>query len=251
MIKSELSGIYLFPNLLTYGIGYLIDLTTPKRFTYPSDITIDLSNPNGYITHKNLNWDKTVPEKNLLSIKISIPESNHFYLNKGKGYGNTFGFLGISGGLEYYYSNRYCLNADIGTLTDFIIPFPAPVDYIGPYNQSFARYADLQIGRNFRKFHFDFGIQYTRTAYYERETVELFPVYIDTLRYFKTQKSIGFALSSYFRILPNFNIGLNYYPSFLNWDSDKVETHYSHLLFFELMFRFDGYRPTKKNFNAS
>jgi hypothetical protein len=248
MIKSELSGVYLFPNFLTYGIGYLIDLTTPKRFTYLSEITIDLSNPTGYHTRKKINWDKTVPEKDLLSIKVSIPESNQFYLNKGKGYGNAFGFLGISVGLEYYYSDRYCLNADIGTLTDFMIPFPAPIDHMGPYNQSFARYADLQIGRDLRKSHFDFGVQYTRTAYYERETVELFPVYIDTLRYFKTQKNIGFALSSYYRILPNLNIGLNYYPSILNWDTKKVETHYSHLLFFEIMFRFDGYRPSKKKF---
>jgi hypothetical protein len=247
-VKSELSGVYLFFNIFTYGIGYLVDLTSPKRFTYPPEITIDPSTPNGYIVQKGPKWDKIIPEKNLLSIKISIPESNHFYLNKGKGYGNAFGFLGISGGIEYYFSKRYCINTDFGTLTDFIIPFPAPFDRMGPYNQSFARYADLQIGRDSRKFHFDFGIQYTRTAYYERETVELFPVYIDTLRYSKTQKNIGFALSSYFRILPNFNIGLNYYPSFLNWDSAKVEAHYSHLLFFELMFRFDGYRPNKRKF---
>jgi hypothetical protein len=247
-IKSELSGVYLFLNIYTYGIGYLVDLTSPKRFTYPPEITIDPSNPNGYFVRKGPKWDKIVPEKNLLSVKISIPESNHFYLNKGKGYGNAFGFLGISGGIEYYFSKRYCINADFGTLTDFIIPFPAPFDHMGPYNQSFARYGDLQIGRDFHKFHFDFGIQYTRTAYVERETVELFPTYIDTLKYFKTQRNIGFAISSYFRVLPNFNLGINYYPSFLNWESEKVETHYSHLLFFELMFRFNVYRPNKRKF---
>ncbi|MHB9055152.1 MAG: hypothetical protein ACYC2P_03225, partial [Paludibacteraceae bacterium] len=168
-IKSKLSTAFWLGNIFS-GIGvfgYAIDLTNPKRFTYPKNITIDL-NSNNPSTGKYRNW--LTPEKGLFTFKISIPEGNHFYLNKGNGYGNTFGFLGISGGFEYYFNEKYCLNMDLGALTDFMIPVPAPVDYQGNYQRSFATYGDIQLGSDYKRFHYDFGLQYSRTLHYERET---------------------------------------------------------------------------------
>lgn len=243
-VRRKLSNEYLFGNLASYGIGYLIDLKNPRRFSYPRNIVIDFNSSDKYAVPKHKNW--TNPEKHLLNFKLSIPEGNLFYINKGHGYGNSSGFLGISGGVEYYFTNKYCLNMDVGALTDFIAPFPAPVDYVGGYDQSSAIYGDIQIGRDFNRFHCDLGLQFNRTSYYERETVELFPEYIDSLKYSKFQNNVGLALSAYYRISNGFNIGLNYYPSFFSWDHSKVQTHYGHLLFFELIFKFEAFRPGKK-----
>jgi len=140
------------------------------------------------------------PIKNQLNIKVSIPEGNHFYINQHNGYGSSFGFLGISAGLEYFISDKASINMDIGTMTDFMLPIPAPVDYRGSYDRSFAAYMDLQIGKEFRFFHTDVGIQVNRTSYYERETVELFPEYYDTLRFSIKQINAGIALSGYYKI---------------------------------------------------
>lgn len=183
------------------------------------------------------------PTKNSLAFKISVPEGNFLYLNKGHGYGSAFGFLGISGGIEYYFSDNYNINIDIGTLTDFLIPFPAAVDYMGSYQRSFAFYGDMQIGTDLERFHLDAGLQYHRTTYYERETVQLFPDYIDTLKYLKRQGTLGLAFSTYFRITKSFNVGINYYPSFIAFDNDHINAHYGHLLFLELIFRIKGYDP--------
>lgn len=239
-IKRENSTAFSVGNLFSPScIGYFIDLPNPKRFSYPTPILINFDNNNKpYYTWIN-------SQKNLLNIKISIPEGNHFYLNKGFEYGNTFGFLGISAGFEYYFSDKYCLNMDFGGLTDFIIPFPAAVDYMGDYSRSFATYGDVQIGSDYKRLHYDVGIQFTRTSYYERETVELFPDYIDTLKYSKIQNNLGLAFSTYFRVTKNFNLGLNYYPSFLVLGNNP-KFHYSHLLFFELSFRIETYRPKKR-----
>ena len=177
------------------------------------------------------------PAKNDLVFKISIPEGNFFYLNKGDSYGNAFGFLGLSVGSEYYFSDKYNINVDVGTLTDFIVPFPAPYDVEGSYDRSFAFYGDLQVGTNFHRFHIDAGFQFYKTSYYERETVSLFPDYIDTLKYVKRQGNLGLAFSGYFRITRSFNVGINYYPSFIVLDDKRTTTHYGHLLFFEIVFR--------------
>ena len=241
-MKSGISTAFWLGNLFSgVGvIGYAVDLTNPKRFTYPTTILLHLDNRDKTYSKGNYNtW------LNLLNIKISIPEGNHFHLNKGNGYGNAFGFLGISAGFEYYFSEKYCLNMDFGGLTDFIIPVPAPYDVEGSYNRSFATYGDIQIGSDYKCWHYDAGIQFTRTSYYERETVELFPEYIDTLKYSKTQNNLGLAFSTYFRAAKNFNIGLNYYPSFFV-AGNSPKFHYSHLLFFELSFRIEAYRPKKR-----
>jgi hypothetical protein len=232
-------------NWETLGIGYIIDWKNPKRYTYPKTIFVDLEHDKPYTTSVSKTWLK--PEKNLLNFKISIPEGNHLYLNKGYGYGNTFGFLGISTGFEYYFSNKYCINMDVGGLMDFMAPVPAPVDHWGNYNQSYATYGDIQIGSDYKRLHYDVGLQFTRTSFYERKTVELFPDYIDTLRYSKSQNNMGLALSTYYRITKGFNIGLNYYPSFIVIGNGDTKFHYSHLIFLELSFKIKAYRPKKRN----
>lgn len=246
-IKSRLSTAFWLGNIFSgIGIfGYAIDLKSPKRYTYPSDITIHFNESKSYSTKKYSNWVR--PEKNLLSFKLSIPEGNFMYLNKGNGYGNTFGFLGISGGVEYYFTDKYCINMDIGALTDFMIPVPAPVDYYGSYQRSFATYGDIQVGSDFNRFHYDLGLQFNRTSYFKRETAELFPSYVDTLISSKSQNNIGIALSAYYRFSNNFNIGINYYPSLISWDEDNVlKAQYTHLLFFELIFRLEAFRQKKR-----
>ena len=175
--------------------------------------------------------------RHTLAFKVSIPEGNFLRLNKGHEYGNEFGFLGISVGAEYYFNNKYNVNLDVGTLTDFMLPFPAPVDQMGNYDRSFAFYTDLQIGRDLRRFHIDAGLQYHRTAYYEMEQLQLFPVFKDTLKHSKQQGNLGLAISTYYRFTRTLNLGVNYYPSIVAFDNGNAKSHYGHLLFLELVFR--------------
>ncbi len=239
-IKSKLSNAFWFGNLFSgIGIlGYAIDLTNPKRFTYPPDITIDFDSNNS-LTKNYRTW--LTSEKGLLSFKISIPEGNHFYINKGDGYGNSFGFLGISGGFEYYFTDKYSISSDIGALTNFMIPFPVPVDFEGSHEVSSAIYSNIQIGSDINNLHYGVGIQYNKSFYNISRKENHYAG--DTLSIHKVQNNIGLVFSTYYRILNKFNIGLSYYPSFLSWDNKGLETHYSHLIFFELIFKIEAYRP--------
>ena len=250
ILDSRLSTAFWLGNMFNGSgvVGYAIDLTNPKRFTYPKNNYVSLSGNNEFDKSMSRKTQKWIPPiKNQLNFKISIPEGNYFYLNKGHGYGNSFGFLGISAGVEYYFSDLYSINVDFGGMTDFMLPFPAPVDYEGSYDRSFASYFDFQVGKDIRAFHIDLGIQGNRTSYYERETVELFPEYIDTLKYSVKQYNAGLALSGYYKITNGFNLGLNYYPSCFTWHNGDFDFHYSHLIMFELIFKIKAYRPRKED----
>lgn len=250
ILDSRLSTAFWLGNIFNGSgvIGYAIDLTNPKRFTYPKNNYVSIAGRNRFdklLLSKTQKWIPSI--KNQLNFKISIPEGNHFYLNKGHGYGNAFGFLGISAGIEYYFSDLYSINTVFGVMTDFMLPFPAPVDYEGSYDRSFATYMNLQVGRDIKILHIDLGIQGNKTFYYERETVELFPEYIDTLKYSVNQYNVGVALSGYYKITNGFNLGLNYYPSCFTWNNGNFDLHYSHLLMFELVFKINVYRPKKED----
>jgi len=126
---------------------------------------------------------------------------------------------------------------DVGLLMDHPIPLPAALDYMGSYDISSAFFGDIQIGTDWKRFHFDAGIQHCRTSYMERETVSLFPDYVDTLKFSVEEQTYGLALSGYFRVSRTFNVGLNYYPSFIVRNDDGARGHYAHLLFLDLIFR--------------
>ncbi len=245
-VNSKLSTAFWLGNMFSgIGIfGYAVDLTNPKRFTYPPNITIDFKS-NNYSSKKYRTW--LTPEKGLLAFKISIPEGNHFYINKGKRYGTSFGFLGISGGVEYYLSDKYSISSDIGALTDFMIPFPAPVDYFGPHEASSAVYGNVQIGSDISRLHYGAGLQYNKTFFNKWDTIpSTYEHYSrDTLSIHKVQNNLGLVFSTYYRISNGFNVGISYYPSFLSWDKKGVEAHYNHLIFFELIFKLEAYRPKK------
>ncbi len=244
-IHSKLSPIFLYGNFFYGGgpVGYAIDLTNNKRFTYPKHISINLSD-DAWSGKPYVPWLK--PERGLLTFKLSYPVGNFFYINQGDAYGNSFGFLGLSAGAEYYIRDNWCLNSDLGGLMDFFIPFPAAaVDYEGDHSTSSAVYADLQAGTELDRFHFDGGLQLTHSSFYEVKTISVFPQYIDTLLHHERQLNFGPSFSGYCRISNNFNLGLNYYPSFFYLNSGSFGAHYSHLLFFELIFRLEAFRPVR------
>jgi len=240
VLKSNLSTGFWLGNLFCGGLlGYAVDLTNQKRFTYPKNNYISVLDTN--LKSKPMKW--LPPVKQQLSLKISIPEGNFFYINKRYDYGSSFGFLGFSAGLEYYFTAKYSLNIDAGTMMNFIIPFPAPVDYDGSYDQTYATYIDLQLGRDFGRFHTDVGIQAFRSRYYEYEEVEMHPqLYYGIVRNF-FQYNAGLAFSNYLKITNGFNLGINYYPSVLTWQNGDFNFHYTHLIMFELIFKIELFRP--------
>jgi hypothetical protein len=252
-VKSKLSATFWVGNLFAGGlIAYSIDLTNDKRFSYPSTIILDtvhtgssasthLSTFNGIKKYKTI----LKPEQGLFNIKISIPEGNHFLINKRDQYGTSFGFLGISLGAEYYLTNKYALSADIGALTNFMVPFPAAVTQIAPRESASAIYSNIQLCSYYRKLQYGAGLQFNRTFFKQFDSLPFNPNQIrkDTITISKNHNNLGFCFSTSYRLSNSFSLGLNYYPSFLGWDQAGPEIKYSHILFFELLFKIRTNHP--------
>lgn len=238
----------------TLFLGFLVDLTNHRRFKYPSNVYYDFNDPEkvdmkykpSETTPNLLSQDqqeKKFPgDKGMFNIKLSIPEGNFFVINKKTHIGNSFGFLGITTELDYYYKDKRYIGIGAGTLTDFIIPFPAAYDVEGEYERSFGTYFDILNGIDIRRFSFDYGFSVSKYQYYKRLTAELFPNYVDSLLYSKEETRIGLSFSSRFKIKNYFNVGLKYIPSFYTIDTNAFR--YGHILFFDVAFNFE-IRPKK------
>jgi len=223
-INRIISTTFWLGNYFCF-FGYLVDMTNPKRFTYPKTVLInfdDKSNP--YNT-----W--LPPKQNLIDIKVAMHGGGQ-NVN-----GNNFGLWGISAGFQHYFSEKNSLIMNFGLLNNF-----PNADFIGKYISSSASYENIQIGSFYKQLQYNTGLHFKQTKLAERETLQLYPEYVDILLDSKTQNHIGFALSTNYRASKYIELGLNYYPSFLVLEKNP-KFRYSHLLFFELSFIFEAYRP--------
>ncbi|MFB6318634.1 hypothetical protein [Saccharicrinis sp. FJH54] len=214
------------------------DFDTKFNFDH---LLIDLEKPGGkgyHILYK--------PEKHELNFLLSVPEGNLFYVYSGSDYKSFKGFLGLSLGLEYYFRDKQAVNAKVGVLGDFILPFPAPYDEYGPTQHVSAFFSDFTISRDLYRLHYGIGMHYFQSYFRRSEIVEIAPDLINYGYHIERQNSIGPALTGYYRMSPNFNIGLNYYPSMFNWDRHEFNVHYTHLLFLDLIFTINLSHSTRK-----
>ncbi|HPT15065.1 MAG TPA: hypothetical protein PK796_09775 [Bacteroidales bacterium] len=252
LIPAKLSPQFIFGNYVngTLLIGYLIDLSNPKRFKYPSKVHFDLD----YLNNANLKYKTRVepqfalyqcPEgrkrkfacpQGTLSFKLSVPEANSFVINKQTHIGKTFGFLGITCGADYYYKDKQYIGMGMGGLTDFIMPVPAPVDYLGEYERSFGSYLDLLHGHDYRRFSGSYGLNISKYSYYKRYTGDLYPQYVDTLIYSKIETRAGLSFSAVYRFSEYASAGIKYLPSFYTFSPG--EFRYGHFLFLDLAINF-------------
>jgi hypothetical protein len=234
LLQSKLSPVFWYGNYFSGFLGCLVDLNSDKRFTYrprSSYLIYDAARQE----IRSQNW---IPnEKGQWNLKISIPEGNHFYVNRGEGYGKRFGLQGFCLGLEYYYTKDRCINSDIGRLTDRYGPIT--LVSVHPEEAIFATYFDVQLGHDINRFHFDYGLQVNGTEYFEYAD----PSFLGEVKFSDSQTNLGLAFSAYYRLSNGFSLGLNYYPSSPIWKDKQFTPGYAHLLWFELIFRVE----VKKN----
>lgn len=254
IIASKLTPEFLFGNIIngSFYLGYLVDLSNDKRFTYPSKIYCDIES-----SHKtNFKYKPNHPptsmpeqpielqkakqfagEKGTIAIKFSIPEGNSFIINKKNHVGYSWGFLGITTGVDYYYKDKQYIGIGAGALTDFIMPIPAPYDPFGEYERSFGSYIDVIHGFDVHRFSCNYGLNASKYSYYKSVQTELYPNYVDTLLYSHIENRLGVSISSKVKITNYFNCGIRYMPSFYTFNTHNFR--YGHFLFFDIAINFN------------
>lgn len=241
VLKSRLSSAFWIGNVFSpIGIlGHLIDLKSPKRFTYRECVYAKFDEE-----HSQVDFHNWVPRiKDQIEWEIASVGINQFYLNRGGQYGVYRGLLGVATGLKYYFSNKNSIGVEIGLFTDFPAPVPVPIDWGAEYHFTTGNIGGLQLGVDLNRMTLGCGLQANYLDHGSSELVELGQGALDTLHYSVTLNNLGLSLSASYRLSNGASLRLSYYPSFIAKDDKRWEPHFSHLMRLELVAVETLFRP--------
>ncbi len=230
LIKSKNSLAFWANIYFNYGVGVLVDMNNPKRFTYPKHI---------YLNYK----DNDVVVKRFSSIPkgtiywhLGFPYANFFYVKTTDSYRHSSGFLGIESGLDYYYKENHFLSFYLGAAMDFLAPFPAPIDVWGEYQTSATLFVSARNNYNIGSFNLGYGLSFSKLTWLKSNDINATFI-SDT----KHTSSLGLSLISSYKVGKYFQLGLLYQPYLLDV-GNKINTDYQHHISLDLMVKI----PTQK-----
>lgn len=236
-IDRKFSSIFIFANLLSpYGLGYVIDLFSNKAYKYPNYILLLNNNPNKEYS------SLLIPEKGRLDLKFSLPYGVNYAGQSNFVRRNTYKFMGGGFGIDYYYKNNLSINSDIFLLRNIAEnSYNYDLKFI---NRSTISTIDFQIGSIYKKFKYEYGIQFNQAI----DEVEYYKdIYTKVETSEVVQSKFGLAFSAYYNLSNKINIGLNTYPSFIVFENSKLSGRFSNIVFLELMFKFETFSPRLKS----
>lgn len=104
-------------------------------------------------------------EKGQLYLHLSQPHVNSFdLLPVGESRKTNTGFMGISSGLDFVHSKNQYITLSASGVTDFMLPFPAPVDFSGEREFFSSVYAALSHNHKLNRFSLGYGISFVKKS---------------------------------------------------------------------------------------
>lgn len=219
-IKSRLSPEFYGNLFLPTGLlGLLIDLKTPKRFTYPNKIYLDLSN-----TKTKFTTFKRDNQKGEIYLHFSFPHVNNFLLQPtNEGIRKSTGFWGLSLGLDYYYQNKKFLNLSGSSVLNIFVPIPAAIKFTEDYQRINSTYLSLTNNHRIQRFSFGYGLSFGENTW---SFVKIMSPEKDEI---KNHNALGLMFSSYCQLGKSFNFGVLYRPTFIRFNIPN-QFQYEHLI---------------------
>ena len=209
-IKSRNSFMYWVNIPYTYGIGMLVDMNNPKRYSYPNRIYINSSDA----ISKYYRYSQSNDNKGDLHLHLSLPHINSFRMTpKNENPKVNTGFWGLTIGFDCYYSNNKFINFGVSGVTDIFIPVPAAVDFSGEHESMSSIYVSLSNNYKIKRFTIGYGFSYAKNTwslkYHDRFDPP--PPTRDPVK--KSHNAFGFIFPTYFQMGERFNIGVVYRPT--------------------------------------
>lgn len=230
VLKPKNSFVY-YTNVFSYGLGFIWDSKSEKRYTYQKNVSLDLNAPemHRFPTHKKGEWD----------LIFSLPYINHFTLKPSfESRKTNAGFWGVTGGLEYFYKNNKSIGLSISAVSDFFLPVPAAVDLSGEHEFMSSGYISLTDNFKINDFSLGYGLNYSRNNWELRYYDQFDPPAPTRDPIFKSTQSLGFTFNSYYRLGKHFNIGIVYRPTFMQI-KPSTKCVYEHLISIDLGWRWN------------
>jgi len=218
------NSFFYYANIYYYGIGFIWDYKSPKRYTYQKNVFLnyhDFTNPP----------EKFFPSrKGQFNFVFSLPWINNFYFHpQNELVRQNTGFWGGAVGLDYYYKERKFVNLSANAVADILVPVPAPVDYMGEYSLMSSEYVSVTDNYQFHQFSLGYGLNYSRNTWDLINSMKYYALNHSPGRISKSNQSIGLTINEYYRFGKHFYTGLVYRPSIFSVYPVK-EFRYEHLI---------------------
>jgi hypothetical protein len=218
-----------FATIHLYGLGYIIDYKSPKRYAYPSSVRLDLTDTMQY-------YPEIVPyfplRRGTWRIHYSFPYINAYrFKPPQEDYRSVFGFMGVSLGVDYAYRPNRVIQLTGSGVMSFILPVPAPADFSGEWEWASSAYLNLSHLHKVKNWELGYGLAYGRNRwswiYYEfgSPPPPTRPEAVKSYSVWGAVVSIHSTVGSKKRG----RIGLIYRPTFLQW-LEKPTFQYEHLI---------------------
>jgi hypothetical protein len=250
-VKSRLNKQFWFGNpLVTYmffaPIGWGVDLTNTRRFTYGNNLFLDYYDTISVIRpkitpHLNHFLTRQYPSRQgQINLLFSYPLLNSFHFKPQNEPSKTWvGWLWMGFGVEYFYTNTKSLQFKADAITDFIAPFPAPADFWSDRETLNSWYISITDNWKIRRFTFGYGFNYAENTWtfipypeYD-EFGDLIPKR-DYTR--KTNETLGLTFNSYYQILSWLYVGVVYRPSIYQLSPHRG-IRYEQIITFDALFK--------------
>jgi hypothetical protein len=197
------------------GIGMFVDWKKDKRWGYRKNIYFDIHD-----TVVRIQSFAPI-RKGTLQFNFFLPWVNGFRISEGSR--NTWGFMGVEAGADYYFRNKLSLSVNVGGSADVPVPVPAAIDYFGVREFVSAGYLNMRATYTTGRLNFGAGFSLTKYSWsisnHDDST-------------FATQSSVnifgGLSFSALIRCGSHFHTGILYQPSVLNFSKGN-RFSYQHL----------------------
>lgn len=253
-LTPSVNGKFVFGNLLFFQLfpaAYITDFTNQKRFYYQDNVFLDTQDSvriiktdlsKAFSGFKHHFTKKYPTKKGQINFVLALPYVNTFHFEpSGENYVNKTGFLGFSSGIEYFYTDKRYFSANFRAVTNFDLPFPAPLDQFGEYERLNSFSFGFTHNHKIKRFSVGYGLNYSKNVWYKHYD-KYFVEPGDKTGITKTNKTLGATLNGYYQISSFFHIGLNYNQSFINMGKSS-ESKPENVISLDFVFKFS---PNKK-----
>ncbi len=200
-VPSKLSPAFTVGNLFSAGLyGYLIDLTNPRRFTYPKSVYVDMVSDNIV-----LNNNYFEPGKGSVFLTCNLPLISQFYSYDGNSYSSQMGVWGIGSGIEYYQTPKEYFSIQFSAMLGVSEELPPDQDLYRKYQSTMAFYIGLR--QNFKKQKWHFGLGPAYTSIVNKQYKQYVGTYTKQI-----YQGIGFSLTSSRQLTKHAYVGVVYTP---------------------------------------